>query len=69
LNESESELDEEARLEMLREVQRIISDDQPAIFLEHFRWFLPMSTRLTGYTLSALWYWDAIGRDLKPADA
>jgi ABC-type transport system substrate-binding protein len=54
---------------MLREVQRIISDDQPAIFLEHFKWFLPMSTRLTGYTLSPLWYWDAIGRDLRPADA
>jgi peptide/nickel transport system substrate-binding protein len=69
LNESEAELDEEKRLEMLREVQRIISDDQPAIFLEHFKWFLPMSTSLTGYTLSALWYWDAIGRDLKPADA
>jgi len=69
LNESESELDEEARLEMLREVQRIISEDQPAIFLEHFKWFLPMSTRLTGYTLSPLWYWDAIGRDLRPADA
>jgi peptide/nickel transport system substrate-binding protein len=69
LNESEAELDEEARLEMLREVQRIISDDQPAIFLEHFKWFLPMSTRLTGYTLSPLWYWDAIGRDLRPADA
>ena len=48
-----SELDQEARLEMLREVQRIISDDQPAIFLEHFKWFLPMSTRLTGYTLVA----------------
>ena len=69
LNESEAELDEEARLEMLREVQRLISEDQPAIFLEHFKWFLPMSTRLTGYTLSALWYWDAIGRDLKPATA
>ena len=54
---------------MLREAQKLISDDQPAIFLEHFKWFLPMSTSLTGYTLGPLWYWDAIGRDLKPADA
>jgi peptide/nickel transport system substrate-binding protein len=69
LKESESELDQEARLEMLREAQRIISDDQPAIFLEHFKWFLPMSKTLTGYTLSPLWYWDSIGRDLKPASA
>jgi peptide/nickel transport system substrate-binding protein len=69
LNESESELDQEARLELLREAQQIISEDQPVIFLEHFKWFLPMSTRLTGYTLSPLWYWDSFGRDLKPATA
>ena len=54
---------------MLKEAQRIISEDQPDIFLEHFKWFLPMSTELTGYTLSPLWYWDCIGRDLVPAEA
>ncbi len=69
LTASESELDEEARLEMLKEAQRIISEDQPYIFLEHFKWFLPMSTSITGYTLSPLWYWDAIGRDLVPVEA
>ncbi|HJT94926.1 MAG TPA: ABC transporter substrate-binding protein, partial [Mycobacterium sp.] len=69
LNASETELDEEARLEMLKEAQRIISDDQPAIYFEHFKWFLPMSTRLTGYTLAPLWYWDSFGRDLVPAEA
>jgi peptide/nickel transport system substrate-binding protein len=69
LNESEGELDQEIRHERLREVQKLISDDQPAIFLEHFKWFLPMSTTLGGYTLSPLWYWDSIGRDLVPATA
>ncbi|MDQ3226943.1 MAG: ABC transporter substrate-binding protein [Chloroflexota bacterium] len=69
LNESEAELDEDARLEMLREAQKLISEDQPAIFLEHFKWFMPMSSTLTGYTLSPLWYWDSIGRDLVPAEA
>jgi peptide/nickel transport system substrate-binding protein len=69
LTASESELDEDARIEMLKEVQRIISDDQPYIFLEHFKWFLPMSSSVTGYTLSPLWYWDAIGRDLVPVEA
>ena len=54
---------------MLKEVQRIVSEDQPAIFLDHFKWFLPMSSRLTGYTLAPLWYWDAFGRDLVPATA
>jgi peptide/nickel transport system substrate-binding protein len=69
LNESESELDQEVRLGMLREVQKLVSEDQPAIFLEHFKWPLPMSTTLASYTLSPLWYWDSFGRDLVPADA
>ncbi|MGH2617948.1 MAG: ABC transporter substrate-binding protein, partial [Thermomicrobiales bacterium] len=69
LTASESELDQEARLEMLKEVQRIVSEDQPMMFFEHFKWFLPMSTTLAGYTLSPLWYWDSFGRDLVPAEA
>jgi peptide/nickel transport system substrate-binding protein len=69
LNASEIELDEEKRFEMLREVQRIVSEDQPMIFFEHFKWFLPISTRLAGYTLAPLWYWDSFGRDLVPAEA
>jgi peptide/nickel transport system substrate-binding protein len=68
LTASESELDEEARTEMLKEVQRIVSEDQPMMFFEHFKWFLPMSTSLAGYTLSPLWYWDSFGRDLVPAE-
>jgi peptide/nickel transport system substrate-binding protein len=69
LNASESELDEEARFELLKEAQRIISEDQPYIFLEHNKWFLPMSASVTGYTLTPLWYFDCIGRDLVPVEA
>jgi peptide/nickel transport system substrate-binding protein len=69
LNDSEAELDPEKRIQMLKDAQKLISDDQPAIFLEHFKWFLPMNSRLAGYTLSPLWYWDSIGRDLVPANA
>lgn len=69
LNDSEVELDEEARTEMLKEAQRLISADQPAIFFEHFKWFLPTTSNLTGYTLQPLWYWDSFGRDLVPATA
>ena len=69
LNESEEELDQEARFEMLREAQRLISEDQPWIFFEHFKWFMPMSRDLTGYTVTPLWYWDAWSRDLRPAGA
>jgi peptide/nickel transport system substrate-binding protein len=67
LKQSETELDQDKRADLLKQVQQIISDDQPAIYLEHFKWFLPMSKRLTGYTLAPLWYWDSIGRDLMPA--
>jgi peptide/nickel transport system substrate-binding protein len=69
LNDSEKELDQEKRLQMLREAQRLISADQPGIFLEHWKSFLPMSTSLAGYTLAPLWYWDSFGRDLVPAEA
>ena len=54
---------------MLVDAQKLISDDQPWVFFEHFKWFMPISKDLTGYTLSPLWYWDAFGRDLRPADA
>ncbi|MBA2595298.1 MAG: twin-arginine translocation signal domain-containing protein [Chloroflexia bacterium] len=64
---SEAELDVEARLDLLRQAQQLISADQPAIFLEHSKWFLPMSTTLAGYMLTPLWYWDSFGRDLVPA--
>ncbi|MFN8592956.1 MAG: ABC transporter substrate-binding protein [Thermomicrobiales bacterium] len=66
LDDSEKELDADKRMEMLKQVQRIVSDDQPSIFFEHFKWFMPMSSDLTGYTLSPLWYWDSFGRDLVP---
>ena len=66
---SEAELDEETRLGLLREAQQLIAADQPAIFLEHSKWFLPLSASLTGYTLTPLWYWDSFGRDLVPATA
>jgi peptide/nickel transport system substrate-binding protein len=67
LDDSESELDEEARRELLRQAQQILSDDQPEIFIDHFKWFFPISKSLTGYTVRPLWYWDAFCRELKPA--
>ncbi|MFM9105218.1 MAG: ABC transporter substrate-binding protein [Chloroflexota bacterium] len=69
LNDAEKELDQEKRKQMLIDAQKLISDDQPWIFFEHFKWAMPMNKDLTGYSVSALWYWDCIGRDLKPAGA
>jgi peptide/nickel transport system substrate-binding protein len=67
LDDAEAEQDQEARTQMLIDAQKQIAADQPAIFFEHFKWFMPMSANLTGYTVTPLWYWDAFARDLKPA--
>jgi peptide/nickel transport system substrate-binding protein len=67
LDDSETELDPEKRLQMLIDIQKKISDDQPMIFFEHWKAFMPMTAGLTGYTLAPLWYWDSWGRTLKPA--
>jgi peptide/nickel transport system substrate-binding protein len=67
LDASEVELDEEKRRQMLIDAQKLIAADQPWIFFEHYKWYMPMTKGLTGYKITALWYWDAFTRDLKPA--
>lgn len=67
LQDSEAELDVEKRNGMLVQIQQLISADQPEIFVDHFKWFMPINKSLTGYTLRPLWYWDAFARELKPA--
>jgi peptide/nickel transport system substrate-binding protein len=67
LDASEAELDEEKRQQMLVDAQKLIAADQPWIFFEHNKWYMPMTKGITGYKITALWYWDAFTRDLKPA--
>jgi peptide/nickel transport system substrate-binding protein len=67
LDDSESELDPEKRNQMLIDIQKKISDDQPMLFFEHWKAFMPMTKEITGYTLAPLWYWDCWGRSIKPA--
>jgi peptide/nickel transport system substrate-binding protein len=69
LDDSETELDPEARIQMLVDIQTKLSDDQPMIFFEHWKAFFPMTKGITGYTLTPLWYWDCWGRTIKPAEA
>jgi peptide/nickel transport system substrate-binding protein len=67
LDDSEAEVDPEKRKQMLIEAQKLISAAQPMLFFEHSKWYMPMTKGLTGYQVTALWYWDSIMRDLKPA--
>ena len=69
LDASESELDVDKRNQMLIDAQKIVSDDQPMIFFEHYKWYMPITKGITGYTVRPLWYWDCFGRTIKPAEA
>ncbi len=69
LDAADAEIDQDKRREMLIEAQKIISDDQPHIWLEHFKWYMPFTKDITGYTVRPLWYWDCWGRWIKPATA
>jgi peptide/nickel transport system substrate-binding protein len=57
----------EARNATLIQAQKLIAADMPIIWLDHFKWFLPMSSGLTGYSIGPLFYWDSFLRDLVPA--
>jgi len=69
LSDADAEIDTEKRKQMLIDVQKLISADQPHIWLEHFKWYWPMSKTITGYEIRPLWYWDGWGRWIKPATA
>jgi peptide/nickel transport system substrate-binding protein len=59
----------EARIQTLIDAQKLIAADMPIIWLDHFKWFLPMKAGLEGYSIGPLFYWDSFLRDLKPVGA
>ncbi|HYP60243.1 MAG TPA: ABC transporter substrate-binding protein [Thermomicrobiales bacterium] len=59
----------DARLATLIDAQKKIAADMPIVWLDHFKWFLPMKAGLTGYSIRPLFYWDSFLRDLKPEGA
>lgn len=67
LDDAEAEIDLEKRAGYLIEAQKLIAADMPVIWLDHFKWFLPTDSTLTGYQIHPLFYWTAVMRDLKPA--
>src|SRR5262249_33986227 len=67
LTSADQELDVEKRKQMLIDIQKAVSDDQPHIWMEHFKWFMPFTKGITGYVVTPLWYYDCWGRSIKPA--
>jgi peptide/nickel transport system substrate-binding protein len=65
LDEAEAEQSADKRKQLLVDIQKQIATDQPALFFEHYKWFMPMSKNITGYTVTPLWYWDGFCRNLK----
>lgn len=56
----------EARYQKIIDAQKLIAADMPIIWLDHFKWFLPMKAGLAGYSIGPLFYWDSFLRDLAP---
>jgi peptide/nickel transport system substrate-binding protein len=56
----------ETRYATLIEAQKKIAADMPIIWLDHFKWFLPIKAGLGGYSIGPLFYWDSFLRDLAP---
>jgi peptide/nickel transport system substrate-binding protein len=54
--------DDAQRAKLLIEALSIASADAPYIFLDHPKIFYASSKKLSGYTLSPIWYWDDILR-------
>jgi len=54
----------EARNATIIEIQKKIAADMPVIWLDHFKWFLPVRAGLTGYSIGPLFYWDSFLRDM-----
>jgi peptide/nickel transport system substrate-binding protein len=59
----------EARYQSIIDAQKLIAADMPIIWLDHFKWFLPIKKGLGGYSIGPLFYWDSFLRDLAPTTA
>jgi len=65
LDQAEAEVNVDKRNQMLIDIQTKIAADQPALFFEHYKWYMPTSKQFSGYEVTPLWYWDSLCRNLK----
>jgi len=66
LDAADAESDEDKRTQSLIDAQKLIAADMPIVWLDHNKWFLPVTKGLGGYAIGPLFYWDSFLRDLKP---
>jgi peptide/nickel transport system substrate-binding protein len=57
--------DDAKRAELLIQALTLADDDVPYIFVDHPKIFFAANKRVSGYQLSALWYWDSLLRTIK----
>ena len=57
-------VDKAERAKLLIEAQKLIAEDAPVIVTAYPGWPLAVNKRLAGYSVSSLWYWGSLFKDM-----
>lgn len=64
LNGQHAEVDNTKRSEMMIEAQALLAEASPLIVFDYLKQPFALNKQFTGYTIPALWYWDAFVKDI-----
>ena len=64
LAKQNSLVDKAERAKLLIEAQKLIADDSVVIVTAYPGWPLAVNKRLAGYSVSSLWYWASLFKDV-----
>lgn len=67
LDEQNTLADDSARADLLIKALTLASQDAPYIFVDHPKLYFAASKKVSGYTMSPVWYWDSILRAISKA--
>lgn len=68
LNEEQSITDNSKRAELLLEAQDIVAEESPWINITHRKWLMGATDDTEGWSLTPLWYWQSMMKDVKFKD-
>ena len=57
-------VDKTERAKLLIEAQKLIAEDAPVIVTAYPGWPLAVNKRVGGYSVSSLWYWASLFKDV-----
>lgn len=56
--------DDKKRSELMIQAEKLIANDSPWIMIDHPKHLMALNKDLTGYDVTALWYWDSFMKDI-----